>query len=1496
VQDATTADHLDGLVAPAAVRLVDVDAPPADLELRSEREGIAYRSLLAVARFAGEPLGAVAVPVGAHGRVWGDWLAEVLRYELDPQLRDASARRGKARSRKHGPRARPTSVSVVVTGSRGPMLLERCLRSILACDYPDFEVIVVEQLRASHAVARMLSERFDGERRLHLIEDAGAGVSRARNAGLADASGEVVMFADDDVVVDAQWISRCREAFDRDRDLACVTGLILPPELENDGQLVCERFASVGRGFQRKAFRLPDDRTTHPFLYYTPGSMGSGANTALRADVARELGGFDAALGPGTPSPGGEDLDIYGRLLQAGHTVAYDPSVIVWQEHYDGVAQLRRRVLRQGVSVGAALAKQLVTSSERRTLLRALPAGVRYELDLGVTSGDVERPRRLDWLRRLGLALGPTAYAASALRSAYIRRAASGPVHRTATRADRALMAIAAALCLLVPVLVAVGAPSGLRFPAVLALLCLAPGTALVTTLGRRGASAEPGLILGASLGTAVVLAQTMLWLGAWWPKAFLYLLAGTCLIPLLARRRELVPRRRERGSDNANGATDDTPGKALAMWETEVELGGPVSDLVPPPDPSGTRNGRARVLARLHRQPIGFVELPLQGGRLAARDLVGAIEAQLSAALATHLARDGLKPAPLTFEGLTSVESPPCAAAGFYGETEPFVSVILSASDGNGAGPIEPSLQAVLGIDYPAYEVVVARAGCSDDGNRGGELEHPRLRYVYEPSPDRWKARRRAVDAAGGDVLAFTDSDVVVDANWVRALVQGLTPAARVGCVTGPVLAPQGAAHETSVNFAVSRDALLAVGGFDGIRTSAPTRGGAHDALVPRFLLAGWAVSHQSGAKAWRLPAGQRRTARVLAPVANRLARAALVPKLRQWLGRGRDTARALSLPQPVALHASVLTAAGVAWWLSLRGADLSRMAGLGLLDAMPATYFIAVGLLLVGFTAALTGHELRTRLLWLYAFALILVLHGTTALLYDEPRYAWTYKHLGVIALIGHAGAVDRSVDIYNNWPGFFALAAWLSAVTGVSAISYAAWAQVFFNLANVVALRFAVRGLTSDERVVWTASLFLVLGNWVGQDYLAPQAFAFVLSLVVLGLCLRCAPAALPPRTRAARWWIGLLDGLRSAIRHRPPTEEPPRPAPIPPAAAIVVGGLCYLAVVVSHQLTPAIVLASATGLALSARRIPLWVPLVMALVEAWWLWRAWPYLSAHFSLLDPSPSSTRAPPGYRTGDGLPGLALVAYAIRVNILIIVALAAGGLVSRLRKGYWDLAAATLIVAPLAVVALQSYGGEGRGRGYLFALPWLCCFAAAAFAWTRARLPTPLHRAFLTLATLCLGTCLLFANFGLELMNRVDRDDVAAARWFEQHAPTHSVFTGVAANFPRRLTARYAAVYDPAYLGTLPLTDHDAFRNHRLGAADLPRIEKTLRGYRASHTFLTLSGSQERYTRLFGLLPVGSLQSLAGALRTSPDFRLVYRRGSSSIFEYRPARAEAIR
>jgi GT2 family glycosyltransferase len=1173
------------LVAPAAVREIDVDpeVPLKDLWLPPSRCGQPYRSALLVVRLRGDLIGTVPVAVDPEGRVPHERLAQALLSRFESELLRVLAGHwfpthealdgGSSATAEPRPRAR--SISVVVTTCSNPAPLERCLRSVLACDYHDLEVIVVENRPGSGATRRLVSERFGRDMRVRYAEEHRRGLSFARNAGLTLAVGELVAFIDDDVVVDPAWLGRCAEAFNRAGDVACVTGLILPLELETHGQVLLEQFAGFAKGFAPRTYRLVEERAADPLFPYTPGVVGSGANTVLHAEVARELGGFDTTLGAGTPAAGGEDLDMYLRVLREGYAVAYEPSALVRHEHPDGEASIRRQVHRYGVGLGALVTKQLIVGPGRLELLRAVPAGVRYARDPDSRKNAGKQagyPRRLDWLERVGMAAGPVAYALSAARRGLqdlrsesaadilgvdrviigtravevvtFRDREAGRVPGAKRRvpratADGALLATAAVACLAAPLLVALAPPAALRLPAGLALLCLAPGAALTTIM--RGA-VEPGLALAVSLAVTALLAQAMIWLGAWWPEPMLYALAVACF----------------------------------------------------------------------------------------------------------------------------------------------------------------------------------------------------------------------------------------------------------------PV------------------------------------------------LIAGLAV-------------------------------------------RGPPGGRIPEISQSTRAHAAVVGGALVIWILSLPVVDLAEIDGFGLLSALPPTYFLAVALLLGGFLAAVGRAPVDPRLLALYVVALVVVLHGTTPLLYDEPRYTWTFAHLGVIDLIAEEGDVDRSIDIYNNWPGFFALNAFLSTVAGVGAETYAGWAQVFFNLLAVAALRFALRGVTDDQRLLWTASLLFVLGNWVGQDYLAPQAFGFVLSLVVLGLCLRCAPPPPPPRSRLDRWWRGVLGRWRADAFPGPAAAGA---APLSPRAALISGGACYLAVVVSHQLSPIMLLLGVTALSLVTRRIPLWVPVAMALVEAAWLLSTWSYLSDRFDLLNPDLGASRVPRGYSVGDGLPGLTTVTITTRAAVVLVVALAVVGLVRRLRAGHLDLAIVSLALAPLLVFGVQSYGGEGRFRVYLFALPWLSFLAAAACAPAPgSRLSSGLRQWRLAVAGAALCTCLLVAYFGLELVNRVTRDDVAASTWFERRAPSGSLLVTATPNFPTRLSARYPVVYDRGYTASPTLSDETALRGRRLGPADLPRLQRTLEGYGVQNVFLMLTPSQKRFARLYGVFPPGSLSTLDRALRASPSFRLVWAQGRSTLFAYQPRR-----
>ena len=614
-------------------------------------------------------------------------------------------------------------------------------------------------------------------------------------------------------------------------------------------------------------------------------------------------------------------------------------------------------------------------------------------------------------------------------------------------------------------------------------------------------------------------------------------------------------------------------------------------------------------------------------------------------------------------------------------------------------------------------------------------------------------------------------------------------------------------------------------------------------------------------------------------------------------WLKNLRRELAAWASADTVA-HLGIIVFALVMWGISLTRVDLGRIAGLGLVNALPPTYFVAFGLLLVGFALAVTQRPFEVKLAFLYVLALILVVHGTTPLLYAEPRYIWVYKHFGVINVIAATGRADRALDIYNNWPGFFAANAWLTRLTGLAPASYAPWAQVFFNLANVAALQFALRGLTSNRRVLWTATWVFVLANWVGQDYLAPQAFAFFLSTVVIGLCLRCArPRPIDEVVPGQQDGVPLggdPEFMRAPSRHaararllRLLREDLPQQAPLPllPVGAVVIGGLCYFALLTSHQLTPVVVIASVTALMLTTGGIRWWVPTAMVVLEVCWVALAWSYLRDNFALFDPNPSESTAP-RLHAGHQLPGLTTVIHAAWALVVLVLIGAALGLILRYRTGRHYVAVSSLIAAPLVVVGFQSYGGEGRYRLFLFALPWLSFFFATALELlVLGRDSRLVGRVALAIVSVSLATGLLLAYFGLELINRVSRGDVAAAVWFEEHAPPRSLLVVPATNNVSRLTANYPRVYRT--LNRLVLTDLAAYRRGVVGPHDLPGLEATLRAYGGSKTFLMISQSEANFARLYGTLPADWRQSLEQSLRASRKFRLVYRRENSEIFEY---------
>jgi O-antigen biosynthesis protein len=314
----------------------------------------------------------------------------------------------------------PFATVVVPTRDRTESLAT-CLNSLLNLDYPEYEIIVIDNRPSTPATEGLLAERFHDETRAdvrYVRQDGPLAV--ARNRGARDARGDIVAFTDDDVVVDRWWLLELARRFEDDR-VACVTGMILPAELETAPQVWLEQYGGFSKGFQRQLFDLHENRPATRLFPYAAGMFGSGANMAFRRAVLEDLDGFDPATGPGTYARGGEDLAVFFDVVAAGYSLAYEPGALVYHHHRDDYNSLRDQAFDYGVGLGAYLMKTLANRPSRIVdFVRWLPFGFVYLLSPTSAKNASKRadyPRELTWLERKGLIYGPIAYLRSRLRT-----------------------------------------------------------------------------------------------------------------------------------------------------------------------------------------------------------------------------------------------------------------------------------------------------------------------------------------------------------------------------------------------------------------------------------------------------------------------------------------------------------------------------------------------------------------------------------------------------------------------------------------------------------------------------------------------------------------------------------------------------------------------------------------------------------------------------------------------------------------------------------------------------------------------------------------------------------------------------------------------------------------------------------------------------------------------------------------------------------------------
>jgi GT2 family glycosyltransferase len=316
-----------------------------------------------------------------------------------------------------------------------------------------------------------------------------------------------------------------------------------------------------------------------------------------------------------------------------------------------------------------------------------------------------------------------------------------------------------------------------------------------------------------------------------------------------------------------------------------ELELTEPIADvLLPVRRDDGPYQG-VRLLVRMQNIPVGYAHL--SDDALAASSVADEVWRQLGPSINARRTGRGLP-------ALTEL-----AAAGLAPEaglaeeitTRPFISVIMNTRDRPDSAVATARMLAAL--RYDPYEIVVVdNAPSSDQTRRAIEAEFAddtRLRYALEPRRGSSYAKNRGVAESNGEIIAFTDDDVIVDPWWLDGIVRGFSQADDVACVTGliptarldttaqlyfdrrqawgtafdrrifdlaehrdesPLYPYSAGVFGAGANFAMTRAALTDLGGFDEALGAGTRCGGGEDLeIFMRTILAGHRLVYEPSA-----------------------------------------------------------------------------------------------------------------------------------------------------------------------------------------------------------------------------------------------------------------------------------------------------------------------------------------------------------------------------------------------------------------------------------------------------------------------------------------------------------------------------------------------------------------------------------------------------------------------------------------------------------------------
>jgi hypothetical protein len=603
--------------------------------------------------------------------------------------------------------------------------------------------------------------------------------------------------------------------------------------------------------------------------------------------------------------------------------------------------------------------------------------------------------------------------------------------------------------------------------------------------------------------------------------------------------------------------------------------------------------------------------------------------------------------------------------------------------------------------------------------------------------------------------------------------------------------------------------------------------------------------------------------------------------------LGRpGLLSAGPIRWPTVPAAAIGALGLAGlVLFFASLRHVRLSHMNGLGLLSVLPHGAVAGVVILALAFVLGIALPRPHPLGLAAGLVALVVCLDGVTTFIEPQPRFPTAFQIAGFIQYISSTGHATPGLAAYFSWPGFFALVSMVTGAAGTHGLLglMRVW-PMLIDLACLPPFFLIMRNLRIPWRAQWVAGFLFTVGNWVGQDYLSPQSFNYVLYLVFLAILVNWFTQ---PRLSANPRVIvsGLTRLHRRIFGILRPGELAPRPASTGQRAFLLAVLIAIFAVsTMSHQLTPFYLVGAAAALVLVRRSTLPGLPVLFGVILIGWVsFAAVDYWSGHKSNIFGGFGNLGGNLTSSVGGRLMGSTsvhlLTLHAREGVAAVIVGMAILGLLRRRRKGFDDRVLIALFCMPILSIGLQSYGGEMALRIYLFLLP-AACILAGCFFFADPKAGRANWRAIpvLALCAAILPAAFILVRYGNDAFEQIPTGEVAASNWIYSHDAQGARIQWLSSsptidNTPE-MPWSYKDINKVLYLPVqAPL--HPA------------NVSGLVRGLRSSGpgTYLIATRTQETYLEQAAGYPAGWGSRFNQLMRAEPGVRVAFTNSAATVY-----------